>query len=47
MQGPSYIREKVLEGEIEMVPTKIDKQIVDILTKGLNNNAKFEKRRSA
>ncbi|PVH63776.1 hypothetical protein PAHAL_2G103900 [Panicum hallii] len=28
-----YIREKVLEGEIEMVPTKIKERIGDILTK--------------
>ena len=37
-----YIREKVLEEEIEMVPTKTEEQIVDILTKGLHK-AKFEK----
>ncbi|WVZ98659.1 LOW QUALITY PROTEIN: hypothetical protein U9M48_044067 [Paspalum notatum var. saurae] len=37
-----YIREKVLEGEIEMVPTKTDDQTADILTKSLNK-AKFEK----
>ena len=41
-----YIREKVLEGEIKMVPTKIDEQFADILTKGLNN-VKFEKFREA
>jgi hypothetical protein len=37
-----YIREKVLEGKIEMVPTKTDDQIADIFTKGLNK-VKFEK----
>ena len=37
-----YIREKVLKGEIEMVPTKTDEQTVDILTKSLNK-VKFEK----
>ena len=37
-----YIREKVLEGEIEMVPTKTDKQFADIFSKGLNK-IKFEK----
>ena len=37
-----YIREKVLEGEIKMVPTKTDEQFVDIFTKGLNK-AKFGK----
>ena len=37
-----YIRKKVLEGKIEMVPTKIDEQLADIFTKGLNK-AKFEK----
>ncbi|WVZ95788.1 hypothetical protein U9M48_041510, partial [Paspalum notatum var. saurae] len=31
-----YIREKVLEGEIEMVTTKTDDQTADILTKSLN-----------
>ena len=41
-----YIREKVLEEEIEMVPTKTEEQIVDILTKGLHK-AKFEKFRKA
>ena len=41
-----YIREKVLEGEIEMVLTKTDKQFADIFTKGLNK-AKFEKFREA
>lgn len=38
-----YIREKVIEGEIEMVT---DEQTADILTKGLNK-AKFEKFREA
>jgi hypothetical protein len=37
-----YIREKVIEEEIEMVPTKMDGQIADIFTKGLNK-VKFEK----
>jgi len=37
-----YIREKFLEGKIEMVPTKTDGQSADIFTKGLNK-AKFEK----
>ena len=41
-----YLIEKVLEGEIEMVPTKIDEQIVDILNKGLHK-AKFENFRKA
>ena len=41
-----YIREKVLEGEIKMVPTKIDEQFADIFTKGINK-AKFEKFREA
>ena len=41
-----YIREKVLKGEIEMVPTKTDEQTVDILTKSLNK-VKFEKFREA
>ena len=41
-----YIRENVLEGKIEMVPTKTEEQIVDILTKGLHK-AKFEKFREA
>jgi len=41
-----YIRGKVLKGEIKMVPTKIDEQFADILTKGLNN-VKFEKFREA
>jgi hypothetical protein len=41
-----YIREKVLEGEIEMVPTKTEDQTADILTKSLNK-AKFEKFREA
>ena len=31
-----YIREKVFEGEIEMVPTKTKEQIADILTKSLH-----------
>ena len=37
-----YIREKVLEGEIEMIPTKTEEQTANILTKGLHK-AKFEK----
>ena len=37
-----YIREKVFEGEIIMVPTKTEEQIADILTKSLNKT-KFEK----
>ena len=37
-----YIREKIFEVEIKMVPTKIDEQFADIFTKGLNK-AKFEK----
>ena len=41
-----YIREKILEGRIEMVPTKTEEQIADILTKGLHK-AKFEKFREA
>ena len=41
-----YIREKVFEGEIEMVPTKTKEQIADILTKSLHK-AKFEKFRKA
>ena len=41
-----YIREKVLEGEIEIVPTKTDEQFADIFTKGLNK-IKFEKFREA
>ena len=41
-----YIREKILESKIEMVPAKIDEQFADILTKGLNN-VKFEKFREA
>ena len=41
-----HYREKVLEGEIEMVPTKIDEQFADIFTKGLYK-AKFEKFREA
>ena len=41
-----YIREKVLKGEIEMVPTKTGEQTVDILTKSLNK-VKFEKFREA
>ena len=41
-----YIREKVLEGEIIMVPTKTEEQTADILTKSLNK-AKFEKFREA
>ena len=43
-----YIREKVLVGEIEMVPTKTNEQIVNILTKGSNSAKpslkKFERR---
>jgi len=43
-----YIREKVLEGEIEMVPNKTDEQIINILTKGLDSAKpslkKFERR---
>ena len=35
-----YIREKVLEGEIIMVPTKTEEQTADILTKILSK-AKF------
>ena len=41
-----YIREKVLEGEIEMVTTNTDGQFADIFTKGLNKE-KFEKFREA
>ena len=41
-----YIREKVLEGEIIMVPTKTEEQTADILTKSLNK-VKFEKFREA
>ena len=41
-----YIREKVLEGEIIMVPTKTEEQTADILTKSLNK-IKFEKFREA
>jgi transposase InsO family protein len=41
-----YIREKVLEGDIEMVPIKTDDQTADILTKSLGK-AKFEKFREA
>ena len=41
-----YIREKVLEGEIIMVPTKTEEQTADIFTKSLNK-AKFEKFREA
>ena len=37
-----YIREKVLEGDIIMVPTKTEEQTADILTKSLNKT-KFEK----
>ena len=40
------IREKFLEGKIEMVPTKTDEQFADIFTKVLNK-AKFEKFREA
>ena len=41
-----YIREKVLEGEMIMVPTKTEEQIADILTKSINKE-KFEKFREA
>jgi hypothetical protein len=41
-----YIREKVIEGDIIMVPTKIEEQTADILTKSLNK-AKFEKFRES
>ena len=41
-----YIREKVLEGEIEMVPIKTEEQNADIFTKGLQRR-KFEKFREA
>ena len=41
-----YIREKVLKGEIEMVPTKTKEQFADIFTKSLNK-AKFVKFREA
>ena len=41
-----YIREKVLEDEIIMVPTKAEEQTADILTKILNK-AKFKKFREA
>ena len=41
-----HIRDWVLEGKIEMVPTKIDGQFVYIFTKGINK-AKFEKFRKA
>jgi len=41
-----YIREKVLEGEIIMVPTKTEEQAADIFTKSLNKT-KFEKFREA
>ena len=37
-----YIRENVLEGEIEMVPTNTNEQFADIFTKVLNK-AKFGK----
>ena len=37
-----YIRENIIQGEIEMVPTKTDKQFADIFSKGLNK-IKFEK----
>ncbi|GMI77806.1 hypothetical protein HRI_001449800 [Hibiscus trionum] len=37
-----YIREKVLEGEIRMEPTKTDEQVADIFTKSLSK-PKFEK----
>ena len=40
--GPNLVREKVLKGEIEMVPTKTDEQTADILTKSFNK-VKFEK----
>jgi hypothetical protein len=40
-----YIREKVLEGEIEMIPTKTEEQTANILTKGLHKtkSEKFQK----
>jgi len=41
-----YIRENVLKGEIEMVPTKTDEQTADILTKSFNK-VKFDKFREA
>ena len=41
-----YIREKVLEGEIIMVPTKTEEQTADILTKSLKKG-KFKKFREA
>ena len=41
-----YKREKVLEGEFIMVPTKTEEHIADILTKSLNK-VKFEKFREA
>ena len=41
-----YIRENVLEGEIEMVPMKTDDQTANILPKSLNG-AKLEKFREA
>ena len=41
-----YIREKVLEGEIEMVPTKTKEQFANIFIKSLNK-AKFVKFREA
>jgi len=37
-----YIRENVIQGEIEMVPTKTDEKFADIFTKSLNK-VKFEK----
>ena len=33
-----YISKKILEGEVEMVPTKINEQLADIFTKGLNKS---------
>ena len=41
-----YIREKVLEGKIIMVPTKREEQTSDILTKSLNKT-KFKRFREA
>ena len=42
----NYIRENVLEGEIEMVPTKTKEQFANIFIKSLNK-AKFVKFREA
>ncbi|XP_071735125.1 uncharacterized mitochondrial protein AtMg00810-like [Rutidosis leptorrhynchoides] len=41
-----YVREKVLEGEIKMMPTKTDEQVADIFTKSLSK-PKFTKFREA